>query len=213
VSASWRRTSFATPFIMTVAATASVPACSKDKGPPGNPPQPEFPGMTWSVRMLNMTCLASEHGPNPPPPRAIECPPGMSGSTTFVVGELASNECGIVPAGCADKACVKIRTPCPMPVGQKVVHKLANVWLIEKRGDKCHAEEGDEDECPPGTDCNPPSPRFVPCPAGITEEKPVRVAEMPDATCVRVPNGCDNTGCAREKIDCLPADAKPLPPD
>ena len=202
MSAGRRRTSFATPFIMTVAATTSLPACSKDKGPAGNPPPPEFPGMKWSVRMVNMKCLASEQGPNPPPPRAIECPPGMSGSNTLIVGELSPSECGIVPQGCTDNTCVKIRTPCPLPPGKQVVTKLANVWMIEKKDGKCHAEEGDVDDCPPGVDCNPPKPRYVPCPPGITEDAPMRVAELVDATCVIAPTGCMDTSCIGAKIAC-----------
>lgn len=188
---------------MTVAATTSLPACSKDRGPPGNPPPPEFHGPHWSVRMENMKCWArSANSEATASPRAIECPPGMSGSTTFVVGELSSNECGVVPSGCEDSSCVKIRTPCPLPPGKQVVTKLANVWAIEKRNGKCHAEEGDVDDCPPGADCNPPRPRYVPCPPGITEDAPMRVAEMPDATCVIAPPGCKDTSCIGEKIAC-----------
>jgi len=99
-----------------------------------------------------------------------------------------------------ETTCVKIKTPCPLPYGKEVVQKLANVWRIEKRGDKCHAE--DNDECPPGVDCNPPEPRFVPCPPGITEEKDVRIAELPDATCVIAPEGCKDTSCVTEKVPC-----------
>jgi hypothetical protein len=94
---------------------------------------------------------------------------------------------------------VQIHTPCPLPSGQQVVHKLANVWTIEKRGGGCHAEEGD---CPPGVDCNPPQPRMMPCPAGITEDHDVRVAELPDATCVIVPDGCADTSCVGAKTPC-----------
>ncbi len=185
-----RRTHFATPVILVVA------GCS------GKATEKRFPGVTYEVRMVDMKCRATEPGRNPPPPRAIECPPGMSGSTTFVVGELANGTCGIVPRGCTDEACVKIKTPCPLPYGREVVQKLANVWTIEKRGERCHAEEGGEDECPPGVDCNPPQPRFVPCPPGITEDKVVRIAELPDATCAIVPPGCKTTDCATEKIEC-----------
>ena len=158
--------------------------------------------MTWSVRMVDMKCLAREMSSKPPPPLAIECPPGMSGSTTFVVGMLSSNECGIVPPDCYATSCVKIRTPCPLPPGKQVVTKLANVWMIEKKDGTCHAEEGDVDDCPPGVDCNPPRPRYVPCPPGITEDKPMRVAELVDATCVIAPPGCMDTGCVGAKIAC-----------
>jgi len=78
-----------------------------------------------------------------------------------------------------------------------------NGHVIEKRGDTCHAEEEDHD-CPPGVDCNPPAPRTFPCPPGVTEDKPLHFAELPDTTCVLVPDGCEDTRCATEKIDCPP---------
>ena len=211
MSASRSRTRFAAPFIVTVAAAG----CSNGGDKTSNPPLPRFPGVTHRVHMADMLCFANENvlaprddkakaSYNPPPPRAIECPPGMSGNTMLTVGELGPSECGIVPDGCTNKSCVKLRTPCPLPPGMRYTQKLANVWTIEKRGDKCHAEEGDgeHDDCPPGKDCNPPAPRFVPCPPGITEAADVHVAEMPDATCVIVPPGCHDSGCVGGKIAC-----------
>ncbi len=157
--------------------------------------------MTWTVEMQSLRCIA--HGAAAQAQaQAIECPPGISGNIKLVVGELETNECGIVPAGCVETACVKLRTPCPLPPGKQLVQKLANVWMIEKHGTGCHAEEGDIDDCPPGVDCNPPRPRMVPCPNGITEGAPMRVAELPDATCVLVPIGCQDTSCIGEKIAC-----------
>lgn len=193
-----RRTRFVAPFIVTVT------ACGSSKEPlPGNPPQPRFAGATWSVRMRDMKCTASvvvsDPRENPPAPTEIECPPGMAGNNVIVVGALADGACGVVPSGCVDASCVKLRTPCPLPPGQHVVHKLANVWTIEKRRGGCHAEDGD---CPPGVDCNPPEPRMVPCPEGITEEKNVRIAELPDATCAIVPEGCADTSCLGAKTRC-----------
>lgn len=210
MSATRSRTRFAAPFIVTVAAAS----CSKSETT-SNPPPPKFPGITYRVHMANMLCYANEElrgqpppsdkpqpTYNPPPPRAIECPPGMSGNTVFTVAQLSASECGVVPALCESTSCVKIRTPCPLPPGARYTQQLANVWMIEKRGDKCHAEEGDHDDCPPGQDCNPPAPRFVPCPPGITEADPVHIAELPDATCVIVPPGCKDTGCIGAKIAC-----------
>ena len=151
--------------------------------------------------MADMKCTARELGPNPTPPRSIACPPGMSATTTFTVGELPDKQCGIVPAGCYDARCVKIRTACPLPPGELAKHGLAVVWIVEKRGDKCHAEEGEHD-CPPGVDCNPPEPRYVPCPPGISEETPVRIAELPNATCAIAPADCDDSGCLGAPIAC-----------
>ena len=191
MSAFRRRTRFATPVIL-------VAACSSSKEP-AKPKQ--FPGVTWSVRMqVDMKCVATRDADQ----RSIECPPGMSGTTVFTIGELANKTCGIVPVGCVDEACVKIPAECPLPPGKQAVQKLAVVWTIEKLGDECHAEEGEgHDACPPGVDCNPPMPRIVKCPPNVTETQSLRIAELLDATCVIVPDGCDNTGCATQRVDCL----------
>jgi hypothetical protein len=195
MSAFRRRTSFAAPVILSVAACSS----GKDK-----PKEPSAFATTWSVEMQNMKCFALGPATNPPaPPREIECPPGMTGGRRMEVALLPSGNCAVVPDGCRESSCAKLVTPCPLPAGQPVVKKLAYVWVIEKRGDKCHAEEEDHD-CPPGVDCNPPSPRTFPCPAGVTEDKPMHFAELPDATCVIVPDGCEDTSCATQKIDCPP---------
>lgn len=190
-----RRTTFAAPVILTVV------ACSSGKQP-AEPKQ--FPGTTWVVAMTDMKCFATETGRgNPPAPQqAIECPPGMSGRTVLTVGQLPTKDCAIVPAGCVDAKCTTHRTPCPLPPGKQVVRTFSVLWKIEKRGPDCHAE--DETDCPPGADCNPPAPRHFPCPAGVSEQRDLHVAELPDATCVIVPEGCTDTGCATEKIDCPP---------
>jgi hypothetical protein len=188
-----RRVRFAAPVVITVAAS-----CSHKEAPKAKP----FPGVTWSVSMQDLRCRAIEPGPNPPPPRAIECPPGMSGKTIMTVTELADHSCAVVPPSCKDVSCAHPKTACPLPFGKELVQKLAMVWIIEKRGPKCHAEEENED-CPPGQDCNPPAPRTFDCPPGVTEEKPLRIAELPDTTCVIVPDGCRDTSCATEKTACI----------
>ena len=197
MSAFRRRTTFAAPVILTVA------ACSSGKDKPKPEAKAGFP-VTWQVHMDNMKCEARIPGANPPAPaQEIECPPGMTGGMSMTVAELGRGVCAVAPQGCTDASCARPITPCPLPPGQKVIKKLAYVWIIEKRGDNCHAEEEDHN-CPPGIDCNPPAPRTFPCPPGVTEEKPLHFAELPDTTCVIVPDGCDNTGCATEKIDCPP---------
>jgi hypothetical protein len=199
MSAFRRRTTFAAPFIVTVAACSSA----KDQPKPEPEPRRAFP-VTYQVAMENMKCTARVLGANPPPPaQAIECPPGMSGHMHKTVGMVGDGKCAVVPDGCTEPACAKPITPCPLPPGQELVKKLAYVWVIEKRGDTCHAEEEDHD-CPPGADCNPPAPRTFPCPPGVTEEKPLKFAELPDTTCVLVPEGCEDTSCATQKIDCPP---------
>jgi hypothetical protein len=198
MSAFRRRTKFAAPVILTVAACSS----GKQKPEPHPEPKPSF-AVAWDVAMKNMKCEAVMLSNPPPPAQDIECPPGMTGDLYMRVAELAPGRCAVVPQGCTDAACARPVVACPLPPGQKLVKKLAYVWIIEKRGDKCHAEEEDHD-CPPGVDCNPPAPRTFECPPGVTEDKPLHFAELPDTTCVIVPDGCDNTGCATEKIACPP---------
>jgi hypothetical protein len=199
MSAFRRRTTFAAPMILTFAACGS----GKENDKPKPAPAPAF-AKTWQVGMQNMTCNAVQVvAGNPPAPQEIECPPGMTGNVTMTVALLGEGRCAVVPPGCGEPACAKPTTPCPLPAGQKLVKKLAYVWTIEKRGDTCHAEEEDND-CPPGVDCNPPAPRMFDCPPGVTEAKPMRFAELPDTTCVLVPAGCEDTSCATEKIPCPP---------
>lgn len=151
---------------------------------------------------MDMRCVATENTVDPLP-LSIDCPPGMSGTTVFTVAKLANKRCGIVPRGCFDETCVTIPAECPLPFGEEAVQKLAVVWTIEKLGDDCHAEEGEgHDACPPGVDCNPPMPRIVKCPPGVTETQSLRIAELVNARCVVVPDGCENTGCAKEPIAC-----------
>ncbi len=204
-----RRTQFAAPLIFTVAASCG----SKGSEPPR---KNRFPRTTWAVRMnlpgckatvdMDINCPPNEACvvENPPPPQDIECPPGASGKTTQRVAQLADLSCVLVPEGCFELGCAKTPAPCPLPPGQTLVHKIAFAWHIEKRGESCHVEEEDHD-CPPGMDCNPPKPRMIPCPPGITEDKDVEVTKLVDGTCVIVPEGCKDLGCAVDKTPCPPS--------
>jgi len=140
---------------------------------------------------------------NPPPPQEVECPPGTSGKTVTRIGELDDKSCAIVPPGCLEIDCAKTPAPCPLPQGQKVVHKIVFAYRIEKRGETCHVEEEDHD-CPPGVDCNPPKPRSIPCPPGITEDKDVHVTQLVDGSCAVVPEGCKDMTCLGAKTPCPP---------
>src|SRR5262245_1140678 len=133
MSAFRRRTTFAAPVILTVAACSS----GKDK-PTSDPVRPFL--TAWQVRMDNMRCEARQTGNPPPPTQEVECPPGMTGGMYMTVAMIADGRCAVAPPGCNDATCAKPITPCPLPPGQKLVKKLAYVWIIEKRGDRCHAE-------------------------------------------------------------------------
>jgi hypothetical protein len=204
VSAYRRRTQFAAPLIVTLACGNSEP--TETRNPP--PPAPKFKG-AWDVRRAPAGgCLAEDANPcapdtkcNPPPPRAIECPPGTSGRTVIRVVELPAHTCGIAPAGCADPTCVKLATPCPLPHGQRFPQKLVEVWTVEKRGSECHAEEPNPD-CPPNVDCNPPFPRKIECPPGVTETVALQVAQLADGSCAIVPDGCVAPACTTTKVAC-----------
>nr|MBA3451943.1 hypothetical protein [Deltaproteobacteria bacterium] len=95
-----RRTQFAAPFILTLAAGCG----SKSGGDPA--PKKRFPGTIWAVRMQLPGCKADiDMGDfkcppkvtctmaNPPAPQDIECPPGASGNTTQYVAMLADKTC------------------------------------------------------------------------------------------------------------------------
>ena len=197
-----RRTTFAAPFVITIAAGCP----SKPKPPPTEQPR------SWTVRMVNMKCEALESfrpspdykgpPPNPPAPQAVECPAGMASQVVKTIVQEPGKPY------CTSDGNV---TACPLPYGQALKQPLNIVWLIEKDQVGCHAEE--LSNCPKGADCNPPKPRYFPCPPGVSEDHPMAVAELPDATCVRVPDGCADTGCAVDKVDCIPTDMKPPPRD
>ncbi len=221
-----RRTQFAAPLIISVAAagcgskSSEPPPPEKQIAGPKNrepsPPKTQFAGPMWSVWMQLPGCKAAIdmrdvkcppdvecNLPNPPAPQDVECPPGASGKTTQYIAQLADQSCVLVPPGCIELACARTPTPCPLPPGTKLVAKIVFAWKIEKRGEGCHAEEEDHD-CPPGVDCNPPKPRMVPCPPGITEEKDLAVTQLADGTCAVVPEGCTDVSCVTDKTPCPP---------
>ncbi len=211
-----RRTVFAAPVIITLAAGCSGKDDSpgRTNNPPGpieTKPKPAF-AVQWDVHRVGpgeceaeavLHCEPNESC-NPPPPRASECPPGTSGKTMIRVAALPSGKCVVVPKGCAEESCAKLDAPCPLPQGKKLPEKFVEVWVVEKNknGDGgCHAEEPDED-CPPNVDCNPPVPRKIACPPGVTETVEVRVARLPDKTCAIAPDGCNAPACVTAKTPC-----------
>jgi hypothetical protein len=213
MSAFRRRTLFAAPLILSVAACGkSEPESTHNPPVPvtKNPPGPAFRDQ-WDVRRVDAgKCEANELFTcepqtkcNPPPPRAVECPPGTSGKTVIRIAELHDQTCAIVPKGCVEPSCAKLKTVCPLPAGQKLPDKLVEVWVVEKnkQDDGCHAEEPPVD-CPPNTDCNPPSPMKIECPPGVTDRVTVKVGLLADKTCAILPEGCDKPACATPKVAC-----------
>ena len=113
-----RRTAFAAPFILTVA------ACSG--GQTREEPPPRYPGPTWHVTKRGLECIASEADLgcpkgvmcNPPPPQAIKCPAMPDGREWVRVVKRQSGECAVLPDGCIADTCVGAATDCPVPYGQ-----------------------------------------------------------------------------------------------
>lgn len=122
MSAFRRRTVFAAPIILTVA------ACSGGKTP--EDPQPKrYPGPTWHVSQRGPdTCMASETDQgcpkgvmcNPPPPQDIKCPAFPEGREWARVVKRPSGDCALLPDGCFDDTCVGAKTDCPLPFGEQL---------------------------------------------------------------------------------------------
>ena len=117
------------------------------------------------------------------------------------IAERSDKTCAVLPDGCLDEKCLATPTDCPLDFGKQLPKKLGAVMEIEMREGSCHVEEKNPD-CPPNVDCNPPAPKKVACPAGITEEKNVDIALLPDATCAIVPEGCSTLDCVGAKTEC-----------
>jgi hypothetical protein len=128
MSAFRRRTVFAAPIILTVA------ACSGGKTPEEPAPK-RYPGATWHVSqrggpddcMAGETDLGCPKGVrcNPPPPQTIKCPTFPEGREWVRVVKRPSGECAILPDGCFDDTCVGAATDCPLPFGQQLPPKEA----------------------------------------------------------------------------------------
>ena len=80
----------------------------------GSAPTPELAAQ-WNVIVTDGVCSANEHGNcppdtpcDPPTPRAIECPAGVTDGLV-VVGQLADGSCATATGQ---------KTPCPLPAGE-----------------------------------------------------------------------------------------------
>jgi hypothetical protein len=193
VSAFRRRTSFTAPLIVSVAACSS-------KSPANEPPK-RYAGESWAVFMAPDGCKALEERDRPPPAREVPCPPGSSGRNVVRIAQRADKICAVLPDHCFDETCLETPTECPLAVGKTLPKKLGAIMRIEMRDQECHVEE-DNPDCPPDVDCNPPAPRKVTCPPGITEEQTVGVALMVDGNCVVVPSNCSTVDCVGPRTEC-----------
>jgi hypothetical protein len=203
MSAFRRRTRFAAPFVVSVA------ACSGGK--PHEDPPKRFPGTVWYVQKqvggdnctASLTDLGCPKGAmcNPPPPSESKCPPFEGGQDWMNVARRADGKCAVLPPGCIAESCMGLATDCPLDIGQRLPEELASAFMVEQSpdGKQCHTAVM---RCPENVNCNPPPPAAIPCPAGIAPDKPVRVGVLPDKTCVLAPEGCSTVDCVGAKTDC-----------
>jgi hypothetical protein len=196
MSAFRRRTVFAAPLIISVASCSS----SSDK-----PPAPkQYPGPHWSVFMAPDGCkaLAMEgEVASKSAAREVACPPGSSGRNVVRIAQRADKICAVLPPDCIEEKCLETPTACPLEVGKSIPKKLGAMMEIELRDGECHVEEHNPD-CPPNVDCNPPAPKKVGCPPGITEEQNMNIAILVDGNCAVVPEGCETQDCVGARTEC-----------
>lgn len=186
-----RRTSFAAPLIVTVAT-----GCSSDKT---DAPK-RYPGPVWSVFMAPDGCRGLDESAKTPA-REVTCPPGSSGRNVVRIAQRADKICAVLPDGCFEERCLETPTECPLEPGKQLPKKLGATMEIEMRDGECHVEEHNP-ECPPNVDCNPPAPKKIGCPPGITEDNTMRIALLPDGNCVVVPEGCETQDCVGSRTEC-----------
>jgi hypothetical protein len=207
-----RRTVFAAPLIM-------IAGCGAKDAPrrEPDPPRPKLPGESWSVYKQGTSCRAGDRSEcpvgdscNPPPPRDIECPPGI-GDTNVIVAVKADSTCVIVPKDCLDIACATRATPCPDPYDAPA--KLRGpVWNIHRDpSSKTACIAYDANACLPPPDgqpappCNPPPPQAVVCPAALGDKpEMIRAAKLPNERCAIVAADCKDLSCVKEAdlIEC-----------
>lgn len=192
-----RRTTFAAPLIISVA------SCSCGKTDPTQETPKRYPGPSWSVFMAPDGCkaLASEGDASRAPAREVKCPPGSSGRNVIHIAQRTDKICAVLPPDCFDERCLETPTDCPLEVGKSLPKKLGAMMEVEMRDGECHLEEHNPD-CPPNVDCNPPAPKRVSCPPGITEDKNIMIAILVDGSCAVVPEGCETQDCVGAKTDC-----------
>lgn len=120
MSAFRRRTQFAAPLIISLA------ACSSSKGPESPPPK-QYPGTIWYVMnepggdcKATETELGCPKGVmcNPPPPSESKCPPFADGQNWANVAKKKDGTCAVLPSGCFDESCLGAAAPCPLPIGE-----------------------------------------------------------------------------------------------
>jgi hypothetical protein len=197
-----RRTVFAAPLIV-------IAGCGGKDAPNDPKRATKIDAPSWSVYERDGSCRAGVildcERCNPPAPRDIECPVGVSETVSVVVVEKPDHTCAILPSGCASLSCATQATPCPTPYGPPPAN-LLEAWTIQ-RGSQSHEQcEAFNDlacQVPAGKTappCNPPPPMKVECPASFVDQ--LRIGKLADGSCVIAPAPCHDTSCVKEAIEC-----------
>jgi len=178
------RRSFAAPFVVTLAA---APACYVSNAPPPQQPPPAAPA---EQAPHNAPGVVVANPPRPQPentPVAVANPPRpQDQNRPVVVANPPRPQDPPVPAAPQDHPVVVANPPRPH------AHPAGTTWHVFKAGDGCEAAV--HVDCPKGAMCNPPPPRKVDCPAGLTMPKGLDIVSQGDGTCI----------VAQEPVHCPP---------
>ena len=201
-----RRTRFAAPFVAVIAAGAA-PACSHSGDRGGIDLHGKRAQRVWSINGSPGACTAGEwnncpHEPglhcNPPPPIAIDCPPGVATDGTAKIVSWDGARCVLdgpdTPIDCPafktspppSDAAVAIAAPEP----DAAPAVAARQWQVMRKPDgTCEAfddpcsrmQRKPGDPIPP---CNPPPPQQIKCPPFVTTTSTVTIVQQPNGVCV-----------------------------
>jgi hypothetical protein len=161
------RRSFATPFVVTLAA---APACYVQSAPPPAEPVPQ-------QQAAPATVVANPPRPQPTPavtnpPRPVEPPattvvtnpPRPTGPAAGTTWHVFKTKDGCEAA--LDVSCPKGATCNPPPPQKYDCEGLSigkPITIVSEGEGICHVQP-EPVHCPPGAMCNPPRPRRVACP-------------------------------------------------
>jgi hypothetical protein len=164
------RRSFATPFVITLAA---APAACYVQGnpPPSTYPQEPAPAPSQTPPPTQTPPPVEQTNPNQPPPTVITNPPRPQNPDTQVQATNQTSQWTVFKSGDGCQAAVKTECPkgamCnpPPPIKYACPENVTlPVTVVTRDGGATCAIEFPMPSCPPNAACNPPRPRPVACP-------------------------------------------------
>lgn len=199
-----RRTAFAAPFVISVAAAG----CGQNKAAEPKPQPPEARQATWWVQRLpdGDGCSASQNVDcpppdvatcNPPAPMYMKCPP--SAPASFKLVQQPDKTCAIE----GQPGALSCPTyDWPIEVAQRwEVHRAADGTCTIADDPCLRFKLKPGEPIPP---CNPPPPTKAECPP----EGVVAIVRLDNATC----HGATRDDCmADPRAECTSAPSRPLP--